>query len=179
MKEIKKITEQIENEAYKNVEGFDFTRLCFRTVFEILNNGGVFIKLFDELFSGCVEDESQITLKTFKYGCVKENDLKIYPMVDLVISLIDADANVETNFCLSLTPFNASFNNLDKDTDIYGVRNKELTKIWRIILKGFLGEAWENALEKYSEKVKSLDGVNDDSVSVAENFIEHEQEGYV
>ena len=43
-----------------------------------------------------------------------------------------------------------------KDAGVYGGCDKELTKIWRIVLKGLNGVEWVNAFKKYYADVKCL-----------------------
>ena len=152
MREIKEIEEQ----AYQNVEGFDHAELCYKTVFNILNDNDVFVKVFRELTTYNIEDKSQIKLDTFKYDFVKEKDEKVYPIVDLVLWLKNLDSDFGSYFCLTLTPFNAGMNNLTKDAGVYGSCDEDLTKIWRVMMKGFFKDKYVKAFKKYCEDVKCL-----------------------
>lgn len=156
MKEFKEINKEIEEQAYQNVEGFNHTELCYKTVFDILNYTDIFVYVFDKLTSFKVKDKNQIKLDTFKYGFIKEKDEKIYPIVDLVLWLKDFDSDFGSYFCLTLTPFNACMNNLTKDAGVYSSCDKDLTKIWRALLKRFFKEKYVKAFKKYCEDVKCL-----------------------
>ena len=156
MKEVKGINEKIKEQAYQNVEGFNHTELCYKTVFDILNYTDIFVYVFDKLTSFKVKDKNQIKLDTFKYGFVKENDEKIYPMVDLILWLKDLDSDFGSYFCLTLTPFNAGMNNITKDAGVYASCDKDLTKIWRALLKRFFKDKYVEAFKKYCEDVKCL-----------------------
>ncbi len=156
MKEIKEINKEIEEVAYKNVKGFDLTELCYKTVFEILNYTDIFVYAFDKLTNLKVKDKNQIKLDTFKYGFIKEKDEKIYPIVDLVLWLKGLDSDFGSYFSLTLTPFNAGMNNLTKDAAVYASCDKDLTKIWRALLKRFFKDKYVEAFKKYCEDVKCL-----------------------
>ena len=156
MKEIKVVNKEIEEQAYQSVKGFDHTELCYKTVFNILNDANVFVKVFGELTTYDIEDKTQIKLDTFKYGFVKENDEKIYPMVDLILWLKDLDSDFGSYFCLTLTPFNAGMNNITKDAGVYASCDEDLTKIWRALLKRFFKDKYVEAFKKYCEDVKCL-----------------------
>ena len=156
MRKIKKANKDIEEQAYQNVKGFDHTELCYKTVFNILNDANVFVKVLGELTTCDIEDKTQIKLETFKYGFVKEKDEKIYPIVDLILLLKDINSDFGSYFTLTLTPFSASLNNITKNTNIYSGRDVELTKIWRVVMKGFFKDEYVKAFKKYCEDIKCL-----------------------
>ena len=156
MREIKEVNKGIEEKACQNVAGFDHTELCYKTIFDLMNDNGVFVKVLNELTTCFVEDKKQIKLQTFKYGFIQEEDGKIYPLVDLILWLKDMVSDFGSYYCLSLTPFNASLNNLTKDTSAYSGRDKELTKIWRVVMKGFFKDEYVAAFKKYCEDLKCL-----------------------
>ena len=156
MREIKNVTQEIEKQAYDKVEGFDHTQLCYKTIFELMNNNGVFIKAFNELTTFYIEDKSQVELKTFKYGFVEERDGCVYPMVEMIISLKDKVYPFRAFFCLTLTPFNAGLDDEFKKAGVYGGCDNELTKIWRIIMKSVFEEKWVEAFKSYCCEVKNL-----------------------
>lgn len=156
MKEVKRVTEEIEQGAYKNVENFNFIDMCPKFLFELFNDVGVFKKVFNEVTSLIVERNEQIELKTFKYIIVKGDDGKYYPAIDLIVEPHDRKRNYSVEFCLTLTPFTASFENAKKDAGVYGGCDKELTKIWRIALKGLNGVEWVDAFKRYCEDSKCL-----------------------
>ncbi|MBO5954741.1 MAG: hypothetical protein J6Q13_02085 [Clostridia bacterium] len=156
MKEVKRVTEEMEQLAYKNVEDFNFIDMCPKFIFELLNDAGVFVKVFNEVTSLIVERNEQIELKTFKYIVVEGEDDKYYPAIDLIVEPHDCKRNYSVEFCLTLTPFSASLDNASKDAGVYGGCDKQLTKIWRIVLKGLNGVEWVNAFKKYYADVKCL-----------------------
>lgn len=157
MKEIKNVLKLEEKEAYENVKDFDFSSLCFKTVFDILNDNKILAKAFSETTTFDIRDKDQISLVTFRYGFVKERDEKVYPMVDLIIWLKDYDSEHGTYFCLTLTPFSASLNNITKDAGVYSGCDDKLTQAWKIMLKGFFKKKWVNAFKRYREDIKSLE----------------------
>ena len=154
MREIKDVLKATEDIAYKNVEGFDFTKVCFKLIFDMLNDDGVFKMLFEELLP--VKVKSQIKLKTFKYIVVKGEDAKIYPAVDWIITLKDCSIMEDFDFCLTLTPFTASFSDMFKDLDVFGEFDDKLTQIWCVVMKGLFKEKWEAAFERYCANVEKL-----------------------
>lgn len=156
MKEIKNVTKEIEEQAYENVEGFNFTELCFKSIFEIMNCAGVFRKTFNEVTTYEVINNYQIELEGFKYYFVQENDGKVYPAVDWIMSLSDCKGQHGKVFVLTLTPFNACLDNETKNAGVYGGCDKELTKVWRIAIRGFFKDKWVEAFKKYCGDVKNF-----------------------
>ena len=156
MEQIKKITEKIENEAENNVKNFNFTKFCFKNIFDILNNSGVFEKTFSELTTCYIENKNQISLSTFRYGVVKEDDGCYYPMVDWFIILKDLSWDFESEFCLTLTPFTAKLDNETKDAGVYGGCDKQLTLVWQKVMKTIFKDEYKKALAKYYEDIHSL-----------------------
>ena len=151
MKQIKETTKEIEEVAYKNVEGFNFPDLCPKFIFELLNDNGVFVKAFNEVTSLVVKSKEQIDLKTFKYIIVKGEDENYYPAIDLMVTLTNSAKNYSADFCLTLTPFTASLDNAKKNAGVYGGCDEQLTKIWKTVMKGFFKEEWKSAYIKYWE----------------------------
>jgi len=134
MREIKNVTKEIEDRAYSNVKGFDLTKLCFKTIFELLDNSGVFYKAVNDILKTTKPNNVKINLETFKYGVVKENDGEVYPKVDLIITVVDSEV---LRFLFTVTPFNAKME-LDENIDLpLGCVDYKLTKAWHIIMKGF------------------------------------------
>ena len=155
MKEIKDVTKEVEDKAYGNVEGFDFTKLCFKTIFNMLNDDGVFKMLFEELLPIKVKRKSQIELKTFKYIVVKGEDGKVYPAADWIIVLKDDIMQENLDFCLTLSPFAASISNALKSYS-FEECDEKLTKIWCAVMRGLFRDKWEAAFEKYSSNAEKL-----------------------
>ena len=149
MKEILETTEIIERDAKINVKDFDFTKLCYKNIFELMNNSGVFKKAFNELTTLNIVSKEQVVLTTFNYGFVEESDEKVYPMVDLILNVSDNECEFETYFCLSVTPFNAYLHNGSKDAGVYGGCDREISKIWRKVMKAFFKESYVEAFRQY------------------------------
>ena len=157
MKEIKNVDEEIEAQAYKNVEGFNFVdNMCPKFIFDLLNDVGVFKKAFNDVTAIVVRDNEQIELKTFNYVIVKGEDENYYPAIDLIVTLNDCFKKFSYDFCLTLTPFTASLDNARKDAGVYGGCDKELTKIWKIVMNGLFPD-WKNAYIKYCEIAKEIE----------------------
>ena len=156
MKEIKRASRQIELEAKKNVEDFKFDELCFKMVFDMFNDSGVFVKAFNDLTTYEIFNKDQIELSSFSYGYVKEDDGVVYPEVDLILRVSNINSPFKGCFCFTLTPFNAKLDNIFKDAYVYSGCDKEITKCWRIILKNLYGEKWVKAFRRYCEDVRSL-----------------------
>ena len=158
MKEIKVYTQEVADIADKNVEGFNHTFLCFKTIFNILNSKGVFAKALGELTDFEIDYIEQITLETFKYGIVDEYDENIYPSVDLIIGFTDITTKNKTKYCFTVTPFNAYFNNENKNSKTLGACDWHLTKIWRTVMNGFYEEKWKTPFEEYCISVQDITG---------------------
>lgn len=157
MEEIKMITEEIEKEASKNVKNFDLTKLCYKSIFDLINNSGAFAKAFSTVTTYSIKDKSQIELFSFNYGYVKEKDERVYPSVDMLIKLNDADNNFQSYFCFTVTPFSAKLDNLTKDAGVYGGCDAELTKIWKKIMKSFFKAKWVEAYNQYCDDMYVLE----------------------
>ena len=156
MEEIKNVDELIEVEAHENVVGFDHTELCFKTVFDLFNDRDVFVKVFRGLTSYTIQDRNQIELKGLRYGYAEMENGKTYPIVDLILCVNDSSLNFKNNFCFTLTPFNAYLNNETKTAGVYGLYDKDLSKLWRIVMKGFFKELYVDAFKKYCADVRDL-----------------------
>ena len=65
MIEIYNPSDNVKKEAFKNALDFDHTELCFKTIFEILNDSGAFVKAFNELLTFDVCDKKQVELFSF------------------------------------------------------------------------------------------------------------------
>ena len=156
MKEVKRVTEAIEQSAYKNVEDFNFIDLCPKFIFELLNDNGVFKKALQEVTSLNIVNNEQIELKTFKYIIIEGEDENYYPAIDLVVTLKNSAKNYSADFCLTLTPFSASLDNAKKNAGVYGGCDEQLTKIWKIAMNGLYSN-WKSAYIKYCEIAKEIE----------------------
>ena len=156
MKEIEVVDEKMQIEAHENVMGFDHTELCFKTVFDLFNDCGVFVKVFSGLTSFNIKDKGQIGLKGLKYGFAQMKNGKVYPIVDLIISVKDLNSEFDSDFSFTLTPFNASLDNVTKSAGVYGLYDKELSQLWRTIMKGFYKNVYVDAFKKYCAEVRDL-----------------------
>ena len=158
MKEVKieEMTDVDVKSANDRVKGFDISKLCYKTIFQALNNSGVFVKVFSELTTHNVFDKDQITLKTFNYTYVKESDGVVYPMVDLIVSVRDYNSGEDFDYCLSLTPFNAKLDNVRKCAGVYGGCDKQLSLTWRKVMKVIFREVFVEAFKDYCVRVKNL-----------------------
>ena len=152
MKNIKKLTSQLEKEAYKNVEDFDFTTLCVKELFQIMNSCDIFAKaIYDMTYD--VVSSKDVVLKTFDYGFVKEDDFNVYPKIDMVVKVKNANVKCD-EFRLSLSPFSAVMDAESYDDVIHGNCDKQLTNLWRIIMNRFYKEKWDVAFVKFCEEVR-------------------------
>ena len=156
MEEVFNLTEEDKKEAYAKVEGFEFNDLCFKSIFEILNNSGAFVQAFKELTTYAINDKEHIKLTSFNYGFILENDGKIYPTVDLIILVRDSVSGFQTNFCLTLTPFNAKLDDFSKKSGVYGGCDKQFTRLWRLILMELFKDKWVEAFMSYCAEVKNI-----------------------
>ena len=156
MKEIKNITEEIEFLAHENVDGFDNTELCYKTVFDLFNDRNIFVKVFRGLTSYNIQNKNQIELKGLKYNYVELENKKIYPTVDLILCVKDLSGDFKNNFCFTLTPFNAYLNNETKTAEYYGLYDNDLSKLWRIVMKGFFKDVYVEEFKKYYTEVRDL-----------------------
>ena len=151
MKRLKNVTEQLENEAKQNVQGFDHTELCYNSIFHLLNDNGVFYNAANAVLKTTKPKDVKIKMESFKYGYVKENDGSIYPKVDLMISIIDDEIE---NFVFTVTPFTATMEYIDMFDVPYGNCDDELTRIWQTIMKGIFKDKWIEAFKQYCYNVR-------------------------
>ena len=156
MKEIKDYTKEMAELADENVKGFNHTFLCFKTIFNIMNSHGVFAKAFGEVTNYEIDYIEQFELETFKYGVVEEYDGKIYPAVDMIIGFTDISTRYKTNFCLTVTPFNAYLDDEHKTSGMFGGCDWNLSKIWRVVMKGFYADRWVEAFNNYCADVETM-----------------------
>ena len=163
MKNIKNLTSRLQNEAYKNVDNFDFTTLCVKELFQIMNGCDVFAKAIYDMTYDVVSSED-VVLKTFDYGFVKEDDFNVYPKIDMVVKVKKANVKCD-EYRLSLSPFTAVMDAECYDDIVHGNCDEQLTNLWRIIMNGFYKEKWSDALKKYAidKKMNKLTRLEDDA----------------
>ncbi len=173
MEEIENVSSLIEQRAHKNAEGFDHSELCYNSIFHLLNDNGVFIQVIHEMTHDEVDDED-VELHTFKHGYIKEKDGKVYPKVDLIISVTCCNVKC-ANYCLTLTPFSAYMESMNWDDIVWINCEKKLTKIWRTIMKGIFKDKWIVACQTYLAEVKNL---KDSKIATQAEFeyLKNEQE---
>ena len=87
---------------------------------------------------------------------VEEDDELTYTMADLILSVRDYDSGFVSDFCLSLTPFNAKLNNSEKSAGVYSGCDKELTKKWREVMKFVFKEKYVEEFKEYCKRVKNI-----------------------
>ena len=154
MNKLKRTNEQIKDEAYQNVEGFDHTGLCYKTIFEIMQN--VILKAIDETSHFNIVYQDQIDLMEFQYGVIKECDGKVYPCVELMVNFQEEESKGNYLYRVSFSPFTCKFNKWNNPVPRYSKCDDKLTKCWHIIMKGFFEENWIKAYKKYCLDVKCL-----------------------
>ncbi len=155
MKRIKFATEELEKEAHRNAEGYDHSELCFKSIFHLLDDNGVFYNAINEILKSKQPCDLEIRLKDIKYGIVRENDNKLYPVVDLIITVTDSEVS---DFVFSVTPFNAMMETVELWDAWNGNCDEQLTQVWQTIMKGVFKEKWLEAFERYclnKEKVQA------------------------
>lgn len=146
MKKIKNVTDELEIEARKNAEGFDHSELCYQSIFYLLDDNGVFYNAVNDIMRSKQPDNIEIELKDIRYGVVKEIDDKFYPSVELLIRVTGEEI---VDFVFMVTPFNATMETVEMWDNWNGDCDKELTKIWQIIMKGIFKEKWSDAHELF------------------------------
>ena len=119
-----------------------------------MNNSGVFTKAFSELTTYDIKDKNQIELFSFAYGVVEESDERVYPSIDMIIMLRDKD--FQSYFCFTVNPYNAKMDNLTKDAGVYSGCDKELTSVWRKIMKAFFKDKWVEAFKQYCAETRVI-----------------------
>lgn len=156
MKEIENLENEIEEQAKENVKNFDTTKLCYKQMFELLNNSGLFVKAFNEISGYEVTNKSQIKMGSLSYNIVKESDDKYYPQVEMVLIVKSDVENYFKSFTLLLTPFNAKLLRERGDIDCDEI-NKYITQAWRKAMKVLFRKKYIDAFEKYCVVSKLLD----------------------
>lgn len=153
MRAIKNPSDEIKKQAHENVKGFDHSKLCYNNIFYLLDDNGVFYNAVNDILKSKQPNDVEIKLNTFKYSYVKENDMMVYPKVDLYITVTSDDIY---NFVFSVTPFNAQME-LDDLIDIpLGNCDAELTRIWWTVMKGIFKDEWIEAFKQYCKDVKNI-----------------------
>ena len=141
-------------EALKNVENFNFTRMSYKEIFDKMQ--GMLVYAFDSVTTFDMRSSEQIKPLLYDLGYVVEKDLKIYPATILTLQIIDWDARNnckdiwrKANFQLKLSPFKCELEKAEEKTGVYGGYDKELTRLWRTILKCKYPE-YEQGLKRYA-----------------------------
>lgn len=154
MKEIKKIKSEIKQQAYQNIEGFDITKLCYKTIYEIMQKA--ILKCIDETTDFNIVYNDQIDLYEFRYGFVKEKNQKAYPCVDLMVDFQDEITKENYLFRVRMSPFNCEFNKWNNPSKEFNSCDEKLTHCWHIILKGLFKDNWVSAYKNYLLDLKCL-----------------------
>ena len=178
MKKIKIVTDELEMKACENAGGFDHSKLCYKSIFNLLDDNGIFYNAVNQIVKSEKPRTVKIDLKDINYGVVKENDGKIYPSVSLIVSVKDSESD---DFVFMVTPFNATMESVELWDTWSGNVDKELTMIWRTVMKGLFKDLWISAFEKYElESAKNqssvagkIDRVNNCEINnTEEDFVE-------
>ena len=173
MEEIENLENVIEEEAKENVKGFDTTKICYKQMFELLNNSGLFVKAFNEISGYNVTDKSQIKMGSLSYDIVKESDDKFYPQVEMVLIVKSDIENYFKSFTLKLTPFNASLTRERGDIDCDEI-NKYIAQAWRKAMKVLFKKKYTDAFAEYCTVSKNING-NKVMVKAQEDLLKIEQ----
>ena len=155
MEEIENLENVIEEQAKENVKNFDTTKICYKQMFELLNNSGLFVKAFNEISGYNVTDKSQIKMGSLSYDIVKESDDKFYPQVEMVLIVKSDVENYFKSFTLELTPFNAKLIRERGDIDCDKI-NKYIAQAWRKAMKVLFRRKYTDAFAEYCAVSKSI-----------------------
>ena len=148
-------------QAFKNVEDFNFTRMSYKEIFDQFRE--ILVYAFDNVTTFDMRSPNQIELdlQYCNIGLVDEKDFKTYPAVVLGLKIVDWDSRNQCKdvwrksyFQLKLTPFRCGLDKLDETTGVYGGYDKDLTRVWRGILKEKY-PAWEEAFQQYILDVRN------------------------
>lgn len=144
----------LNDEAIKNVEGFNFTRMSYKEIFDKMR--AMLVYAFDDVTTFDMRSTEQIKPLLYDLGYVVEKDLKIYPATILTLQIMDWDARNnckdiwrKANFQLKLTPFRCELEKAEEKTGVYGGYDKDLTRLWRTILKCKYPE-YEQGFKRYA-----------------------------
>lgn len=149
-------------EAFDNIEKFHFTEMSYQEIFDEMRQTLVYA--FDDVtvFDMRSIKQIELVLDNCYIGLVDEKDYNVYPAVVLGLEVFDWDAKNnckdkwrKSNFQLKLTPFRCSLDKAEETTGVYGGFDKELTKVWREILKDKYPE-YEQGLKRYAIEVRDL-----------------------
>jgi len=155
MEGIKEDEIDVELQAKENVKDFDLTKLCYKQIFELLNNSGLFVKAFDEISGYNVTDKSQIEMGGLRYDFVKETDDNYYPQVELILAVKSENKDYLKCFTLLLTPFNAKLIRENGDTNCDSV-NIHIAEAWIKVMKVLFRKKYGEALKLYCTVSKKL-----------------------
>lgn len=148
-------------QAFKNVKDFNFTQMSYGELFDLLKDD--LVCAFDAVttFDMRSPDQIELDLQYCDIGLVDEKDFKTYPAVVLGIKIVDWDVRNQCKavwrkayFQLKLIPFRCGLDKLDEMTGVYGGYDKELTIVWRKLLKEKY-PAWEEAFQQYLLDVRN------------------------
>ena len=149
-------------EAFKNVENFNFTRMSYKEIFDEMRQ--MLVYAFDDVtvFDMRRMSQIQLILDDCYIGLADEKDLKTYPAIVLGLEICDWDIRNnckdtwrKSNFQLKLTPFRCCLDKAKETTGVYGGYDKDLTRLWRTILKDKYPE-YEQGLKRYAIEVRDL-----------------------
>ena len=150
------------SQAFENVKDFNFTRMSYKEIFDLLKDDLVCAFVNVTTFDIRSSNQIELSIDSCSIGLVDEKDYKTYPAIVLGLRVCDWDARNQCKavwrksyFQLKLTPFRCGLDKLDEMTGVYGGYDKELTKVWRGILKEKYS-AWEKTFKQYVWDIRDL-----------------------
>lgn len=152
--------------AYENIQGIDILECSEEDIFNLMQPA--LLKAFDKETTFDMRLFQQMELMRDKGSIAVniEKDGKLYPLIKLIILIKDGyydekaklfkvQEHRNAEFELSLTPFTCTLEKYGKiHSGIYSGSDKELTKAWRLIMKGAF-PAWEGKFRTYLETIKN------------------------
>ena len=157
-------------EALENIDGIDILECKEEDIFSLMQPS--LLNAFDKETTFDMRKIEQIELLQGQssVGTTTEKDGKIYPFINLVVTVKDGYFDPKTQqfnifktievvrdsiFDVTFTPFTCS---LEKHSaaknGFYSGSDKELTKAWRAIMKEVF-PAWESKFRSYLETIKT------------------------
>ena len=157
---------EVFSKAYENIQDIDILECPEEDIFNNMQSS--LLKAFDKETTFDMRLFQQMELMRDKGSIAVniEKDGNLYPLIKLIILIKDGyydekaklfkvQEHRTAEFELSLTPFTCSLEKHGKSTGgIYSGSDKELTKAWRLIMKGAF-PAWEGKFRTYLETIKN------------------------
>ncbi len=155
MEEIEIVEKRIKEQALENSKDFNLKKIGIEKAFEILNNKGLFVEVFDGVLGYVIKDKSQIKFNNLVYGVSQESDGKFYVVAKVSLTVSTMKNDYFMSFDLELTPFGAKLSRERGDVDC-GKQDAKISEEWRKIVKFAFKSKYTKAFGEYCKESKKI-----------------------